>query len=66
MGRSGRRAGRLLFQNKMMGSVAYARRAGDKYVYARPLLGAAFDILVEIYEARLVQRGLIPPELAAR
>lgn len=66
VGRSGRRAGRLLFQNKTMRSVAYARRAGDKYVYARPLLGAAFDILVEIYEARLVRRGLIPPELAAR
>lgn len=66
MGRSGRRAGRLLFQNKTMRSVAYARRAGDKYVYARPLLGAAFDILVEIYEARLVRRGLIPPELATR
>src|SRR5215470_2541891 len=60
MGRSGRRAARLLFHNKTMRSVAAARRAGDKYTYARPLLGAAFDILVEIYEARLVGRGLIP------
>ena len=66
MGWSGRRAARLLFQNKTMRSVAHARRAGDKYVYARPLLGAAFDILVEIYEARLVRRGLITPELADR
>jgi hypothetical protein len=66
MGRSGRRAARLIFQNKTMRSVAHARRAGDKYLYARPLLGAAFDILVEIYEARLVRRGLIPEELAAR
>ena len=66
MGRSGRRAARLLFHNKTMRSVAAARRAGDKYTYARPLLGAAFDILVEIYEARLVGRGLIPAELAER
>ncbi len=66
MGRSGRRAVRLSFQNKTMRSVAHARRAGDKYVYARPLLGAAFDILVEIYEARLVRRGLIPQELGDR
>jgi hypothetical protein len=66
MGRSGRRAARLLFQDKTMRAVAHARRAGDKYVYARPLLGAAFDILVEIYEARLVRRSLIAPELAER
>jgi hypothetical protein len=66
MGRSGRRAARLMFQNKTMRSVASARRAGDKYVYARPLLGAAFDILVEIYEARLVGRALIPQDLADR
>src|SRR5436309_12956710 len=66
MGRSGRRAVRLSFQNKTMRSVAHARRAGDKYAYARPLLAAAFDILVEIYEARLVRRGLIPQELANR
>ena len=66
MGRSGRRAVRLSFQNKTMRSVAHARRAGDKYAYARPLLAAAFDILVEIYEARLVRRGLIPQELGDR
>ncbi|MGH7348333.1 MAG: hypothetical protein ACREK4_25745, partial [Candidatus Rokuibacteriota bacterium] len=66
MGRSGRRTGRLFFQNKTMRSVARARRDGDKYVYARPLLGAAFDILVEIYEARLVRRGLITQDLADR
>src|SRR5207249_7746974 len=41
-------------------------RKENKYVYARPLLGAAFDLLVEIYEARLVRRGLICRDLAAR
>jgi hypothetical protein len=66
MGRSGRRVGRLFFQNKTMRSVARARRDGDKYVYARPLLGAAFDILVEIYETHLVRRGLISQDLADR
>jgi hypothetical protein len=66
MGRSGRRAARLLFQNKTMRAVARARRDGDKYLYARPMLGAAFDILVEIYEARLVRRGLISEDLADR
>jgi hypothetical protein len=66
MGRSGRRAGRIFFQNKTMHAVAHARRTEDKYLYARPLLGAAFDVLVDIYEARLVRRGLIPQELADR
>ena len=67
LGRSGRRrAGRLMFQNATMRTVAGAGRRGDKFTYARPLLGAAFDILVEIYEARLVQRGLISQELADR
>ena len=61
-----RRAGRFLFQNQTMRKVASARRTGNKYVYARPLLGAAFDILIEIYEARLVRRGLIEPGLAKR
>ena len=61
-----RRAGRLFFQNQTMRAVAGARRKGNKYVYARPLLGAAFDILVEIYEARLVRRGLIRQDLADR
>jgi len=61
-----RRAGRLFFQNQTMGAVARARRKENKYVYARPLLGAAFDLLVEIYEARLVRRGLICRDLAAR
>jgi hypothetical protein len=66
MGRSGRRTGRIFFQNKTMHAVAHARRTDDKYLYARPLLGAAFDVLVDIYEARLVRRGLIPQELADR
>jgi hypothetical protein len=64
-GRAGRRAGRLLLQNKTMRSVAHLRRRKvDKFGYAKPLLGAAFDILIEIYEARLVVRGLITPDLA--
>ena len=61
-----RRAGRFFFQNQTMRKVASARRSGNKYVYARPLLGAAFDILVEIYEARLARRGLIGRDLAKR
>ncbi len=61
-----RRAGRFFFQNQTMRKVAGARHTGNKYRYARPLLGAAFDILVEIYEARLVRRGLIDPDLAKR
>jgi len=61
-----RRAGRFFFQNQTMRAVARARRNQNKYVYARPLLGAAFDILVEIYEARLVRRGLIGQRLADR
>jgi len=63
-GRSGRRAGRLAFHDKTMRAVARARRRGDKYAYAQPFLGAAFDILVEIYEAHLVRRGLISAALA--
>lgn len=63
-GQLGRRAGRLLFHDKTMRAVARARRDEDKLVYAQPLLGAAFDILVEIYEAQLVGRGLISSELA--
>jgi len=61
-----RRAGRFFFQNQTMRKVASARRSENKYVFARPLLGAAFDILVEIYEARLVRRGLITQDLADR
>jgi len=64
--RGRRRAGRFFFQNQTMRAVARARRKGNKYVFARPLLGAAFDILVEIYEARLVRRGLICQDLADR
>ncbi|PYM72419.1 MAG: hypothetical protein DME03_18100 [Candidatus Rokuibacteriota bacterium] len=67
LGRAGRHAGRLLLQNKTMRSVrGLLRRKIDKFGYAKPLLGAAFDILIEIYEARLVQRELILPELAKR
>src|SRR5262245_16552029 len=62
-GTARRRAGRFFFQNQTMPK---ARRSRNKYVFARPLLGAAFDILVEIYEAGLVRRGLISQELADR
>jgi len=38
---------------------------GDKYRLAAPLAGGAFDLLVEMYEERLVARGAIRPVLAA-
>ncbi len=62
-GRSGRWRGRLYFHNRTMRAVASARRRGDRYTYGQPFRGAAFEILVEIYEAHLVRRGLIPAEL---
>lgn len=50
-----------------------ARRARDpgdpdafKYLLARPFAGAAFDVLVELYEERLVERGAIGRDLATR
>ena len=64
-GHSGRRTTRKLFHDKTMAAVARAR-GHDKYVYAQPFLGAAFDILVEMYEDHLVQRGLIDTDLARR
>ena len=66
LGQSGRRASRLTFHHRTMRAVARARKRQDKYTYAQPLLGAAFDILVEIYEAHLVRRGLISRDLADR
>ena len=65
-GRSGRRAARLAFHDKTLADVARARKDGDKHTYAQPFLGAAFDILVEIYEDHLVRRGLISGDLARR
>lgn len=38
---------------------------GDKYRLAAPLAGGAFDVLVAMYEARLVECGAIGPVLAA-
>lgn len=38
---------------------------GYKYLLARPFTGAAFDVLVEIYEERLVERGGITARVAA-
>ena len=67
LGRAGRRAGRLALQRKTMRSVARLLiKKKDKFGYAKPLLGAAFDILIEMYEAQLVLRALISPELAKR
>jgi hypothetical protein len=65
-GRSGRRPGRIYFHDKTLRAraVRAARRKGDKHTYAQPFLGAAFDILVEIFEGHLVRRGLISAELA--
>ena len=65
-GRRGRGRGRLYFHNRTLRYVAAARRKGDKHTYAQPFLGAAFDILVEIYESHLVRRGLISAGLARR
>jgi hypothetical protein len=66
LGRRGRRRGRLLFHDKSLRAVASALKTGDRHAYAQPFLGAAFDILVEIYESHLVRRGLIPAALARR
>ncbi|PYM95921.1 MAG: hypothetical protein DME04_03405 [Candidatus Rokuibacteriota bacterium] len=63
---SGHRAIRTAFQGRTMASVSRARRADNKHLYAQPLLGAAFDILVEMYEDHLVRRGLIDRDLARR
>jgi hypothetical protein len=63
-GRRGRTATRKMFHDRTMRAVARARRDDDKYTYAQPFLGAAFDILVEVYEDHLVRAGLIGPELA--
>lgn len=65
-GRSGRWPGRLYFHDRTMRAVRAARRTNDRYAYAQPFLGAAFEILVEIYESHLVRRGLISAELARR
>jgi len=66
LGRSGRRPSRVYFHDKTVRAVASALEAHDRYVYAQPFLGAAFDILVEIYESHLVRRGLISAALADR
>jgi hypothetical protein len=65
-GRSGRWPGRLYFHDRTLRAVRAAVREGDRYTYAQPFLGAAFEILVEIYESHLVRRGLICAELARR
>jgi hypothetical protein len=65
-GRGRRFATRRMFHDRTMRAVARARRDEDPYAYAQPFLGAAFDILVEVYEDHLVQAGLIGRELARR
>jgi hypothetical protein len=37
----------------------------DEHDLAEPLLGAIFDVLLDLYQADLVERGLIPASLAA-
>jgi hypothetical protein len=60
------RTARSAFQSSTMASVARARKADNKHLYAQPFLGAAFEILVEMYEDHLVRRELIDRDLADR
>jgi hypothetical protein len=41
-------------------------RGRNQHAIAEPLTGAIFDVLVELYQDRLVTAGLIPPDLDAR
>lgn len=63
---SGRLEARTAFHDKRLEDVAAARRKGDFHTYGRPFLGAAYDVLVEIYESHLVRRELITRRLARR
>lgn len=36
----------------------------DEHALSQPLAGAFFDILIDIYQEKLVERGLVPRELA--
>jgi hypothetical protein len=54
---------RALYNDSTL-SWARSVRTMDKYRLARPFLGAAFDAFVEIYEAKLVERGAITRALA--
>ena len=42
----------------------FARGWSDEHDLSEPLTGAVFDVLLDIYEAHLVARGLIPQSLA--
>ena len=63
---SGRLGARTAFHDRRLEDVARARRKGDFHAYGRPFLGAAYEVLVEIYESHLVRRELISPRLARR
>jgi len=63
---SGRLEARTAFHDKRLADVARARRKGDFHTYGRPFLGAAYEVLVEIYESHLVRRELISSRLARR
>ena len=41
-------------------------RGRNQHAVAEPLTGAIFDVLVELFQDRLVTDGLIPPDLDAR
>ena len=57
---------RSAFNNKTMTNVRWNPDPNKyKYGLSLPFTGAVFDILVEIYEGRLVARGAIPQALAA-
>ncbi len=58
---------RNAFNNKTMTNVRWHPNPNHyKYDLSLPFTGAVFDILVELYEARLVARGAIPRALAER
>jgi hypothetical protein len=59
---------RRAFNDKTMAdeSVKRAENRYDKYGISLPFTGAAFDLLVELYERQLVERGAITPALARR
>ena len=58
---------RTAFNDKTMTNVRWKPDPNSyKYGLSLPFTGAVFDILVELYESRLVARGAIPQTLAER
>lgn len=43
-----------------------AGRRRNQHAVAEPLTGAVFDVLVELYQDQLAERGLVPPDEDAR